>query len=91
MTADSAGMLTLAGDPADLLPPHDILVYGSNLPVPSSQVDYGTTVLEIVGQTAPEIVSVTTSAHAAQETMSKGADMSRVPPIALIDKTSVRS
>ena len=61
MTADAAGLLTLSGDPADILPAHEIAIYGQNVPVPSTEVDYGATTLEIIGQ-PPVIIDISSSA-----------------------------
>ena len=47
-TAQSAGVVNFASDPADDSPFHDILVFGTVLPVDDAYIDYGTTTIEVL-------------------------------------------
>jgi hypothetical protein len=51
--ADAVGNVTFSGNPADLSPGHDTLVYGSNSVVGPSQILYGQTVLHILASAKP--------------------------------------
>jgi hypothetical protein len=52
-TADALGSVTFASDAADSSPAHDTLVYGSNSPVSSGLIAYGSTTLNIVTSISP--------------------------------------
>jgi len=56
MTATAAGTLDFVLDPADILPDHNILVFGSNSPVPAADVRFVNDSLEV--QPAPNTVVV---------------------------------
>jgi|GEM_PF-1847591 len=45
------GQASFTAEPADILPLHDILLYGSNTPVASADVDYVGTTVEVVSLT----------------------------------------
>ena len=56
MVANSEGTAVFSGDPADQLPAHDVLLFNVGTPVPSDEIDYGTTTLQIVAGEAPVAV-----------------------------------
>jgi hypothetical protein len=49
LTADAIGAVTFAGEPADVLPRHYVLLFGSDDPVPLENIIYGTTSIEVTG------------------------------------------
>lgn len=51
MTANALGTVTFVGDPADVSPRHDTLMFVPVSPVPISQIGYGLTSVAIVGVT----------------------------------------
>jgi len=54
MVAAREGQATFAADPADLLPHHDTLLFGRDLPVPASAIIYGTVTIDVL----PQVVAV---------------------------------
>ncbi|MFO0900206.1 MAG: Calx-beta domain-containing protein [Pirellulales bacterium] len=58
MQATAAGTLDLAGNPADILPAHDTLLFGQNTAVPVADIEFVGTSLTITGGTALPSLSV---------------------------------
>ena len=66
MTADSPGLATFISDPSDVLG-NETLVFGLDVPVEVDEIDFGTTVIEIVPSAAPEIVGIFSTATFAED------------------------
>ena len=57
-TAKSAGSVNFVGDAADATPDHDLLVYGSTVPLGTSEVDYGSAGITISAQPPQPITQI---------------------------------
>lgn len=47
-TAQAAGTVNFVGDPADIRPFHDVLVFGTVVPVKDAAIDYGAASIEVI-------------------------------------------
>lgn len=58
MRADAGGSLTLSSDPADILPIHEVTIFGGPIVVPNEKISFGTSIFEVLETTARDDVFV---------------------------------
>lgn len=57
VAAEAVGTVTFQADSADLLPAHDVTVYGSDSAIPVNRIDYGSLTLSVLDGDPPFITS----------------------------------